>query len=230
MLVSPDAGIYDAMNQSLSSLHGLYVHFLNAGDVYANSGSLMRAKLALEQQSGPDLLLCNVKKVSNGETLVYPSRPSWFLLYHSGICQQGVFFRRDLFDRVGGFDQALKLRADQEFFCRCLLKGKITSAAVPEILVHYKGGGVSDGKRANSLSDKERAIVARRHFSRRARVGFSIIEAASLWRLRRWLLQSGNLPFFNRAYYALVRVLRGLQSVRLEGAAAGLPFCSPGRD
>jgi hypothetical protein len=80
--------------------------------------------------------------VSSGVALVYPSRPSRFLLYRHGICQQGVFFRRGLFDRFGGFDQNLKLRADQDVFCRCLLKYKITTTVVPEILVHYIGEAV----------------------------------------------------------------------------------------
>ncbi len=210
VFVTPDVGIFDAMNQSLRSLRGSYVYFLNAGDLFAHPGALTRAKLALEQQSWPDLLFCYVKKLSNGETLVYPPRPGPFLLYRRGICQQAVFFRRDLFDRLGGFDLNLPYRADQDFVCRCLLKSKVKSAVVPEILAHYQGGGHSDSKRANSPLDEEKAIIARRYFSTRRRVVFSIVQEASLWRLRRWLVQGGKIPLFNSAYYALVRVFNRL--------------------
>jgi hypothetical protein len=33
---------------------------------------------------------------------------------------------------------------------------------------------------------------------------------ASLWRLRRWLLQSGDMPLFNSPYHALVRMFNKL--------------------
>lgn len=36
ILIQPDTGIYDAMNQSISETHGKWVNFMNAGDYFAS--------------------------------------------------------------------------------------------------------------------------------------------------------------------------------------------------
>src|ERR687883_1909022 len=40
--VSPDQGVYSAMNQALAACSGIYVCFLNAGDLFATPETLTR--------------------------------------------------------------------------------------------------------------------------------------------------------------------------------------------
>jgi putative colanic acid biosynthesis glycosyltransferase len=187
--VAPGKGIYDAMNQAIERARGGYIHFLNAGDTYTHSRSLDRLALVTAAASKPELVVCFAEAMSSGQTLVCPEKPSRLFLYRRGLCHQAVFFRRDLFERFGHFDTTLTLRADQDFIHRCIVGGRCSLAVVPEGLVTYKGGGASDGRGAINKLDLERMVVARRHFGLLTRTTFQLLHEASLWRLRRWLLQ-----------------------------------------
>jgi hypothetical protein len=78
--------------------------------------------------------------------------------------------------------------------------------------VTYKGGGVSDGRGANQKLDFERTIVARRHFGSLTSTTFRLLHEATLWRLRRRLLQTAPNSRYRVLYNRLVAgVNRGRQ-------------------
>jgi glycosyltransferase involved in cell wall biosynthesis len=192
IVVSRDNGIYHAMNQALEHVHGTYVHFLNAGDFYSEASSLEQLSAGIIANGYPDMLACYVKTTSTHETYYLPSSPSKYFLYRHGFCHQAVLFKRDLFHKYDVFDATLKLRADHDFIYRCLIQGRCSLAIVPMVLVNYAGGGISDGAKANAQLDQERRIVLRRHFTLPSRMLFSIMQAATLWRLRRHVMQGNN--------------------------------------
>ncbi len=56
VIVTPDTGIYDAMNQGVAHASGRYICFLNAGDRFAGPHVLRDVATAIERYNEPDFL------------------------------------------------------------------------------------------------------------------------------------------------------------------------------
>jgi len=144
-----DEGIYDGMNKGLRLATGDIIGLLNADDVYA----------------GPDILT-KVAKVFNEEHVdscygdlvyVHPHNTEKVIRYwHSGSYSVRQFYwgwmpphptffvRRSVYERYGLFNLDLGSAADYELMLRFLVKHRITTAYIPEILVKMRSGGMSN--------------------------------------------------------------------------------------
>jgi glycosyltransferase involved in cell wall biosynthesis len=121
----PDAGRYPAMNKGAQMSSGEYLWFMNAGDVFGDAAVLSRVASAIEDwhEGGPEWLygLARVVDKDKGLTGVFGSVPfSMFnlaiLLRH--IPHQASAIKRDLFCRLGGFDEKTPVLADQLLLLR----------------------------------------------------------------------------------------------------------------
>ncbi|MBW2661229.1 MAG: glycosyltransferase, partial [Deltaproteobacteria bacterium] len=151
-----DEGIYDGMNKGLRLATGDIIGLLNADDVYA----------------GPDILT-KVAKVFNEEHVdscygdlvyVHPHNMEKVIRYwHSGSYDVRQFYwgwmpphptffvRRSVYERYGLFNLDLGSAADYELMLRFLVKHRITTAYIPEILVKMRSGGMSNASLKNRL-------------------------------------------------------------------------------
>jgi len=156
VISASDNGIYDGMNKGLGLATGDIIGLLNADDLYA----------------GPDIL-AKVAKVFNEEHVdscygdlvyVHPNDTEKVIRYwRSG--SYGVrkfywgwmpphptfFVRRSIYERYGLFNLALGSAADYELMLRFLVKHRITTAYIPEILVKMRSGGMSNASLKNRL-------------------------------------------------------------------------------
>jgi glycosyltransferase involved in cell wall biosynthesis len=114
-----DTGIFDAMNKGLWATRGEYVLFLNADDFLVAPDSLARAMRGLPADSDarPDLLLGDVVMGEPGVRGLWRHRRVPRLLARLSGCgliplHQGMFARRRLLERVGGFDAQYRTAAD----------------------------------------------------------------------------------------------------------------------
>lgn len=150
LLSEPDRGIYDAMNKGLKLATGDLVGLLNADDLYQDQHVLARVAQAFEN---PGIEVCYgdlvyVQADHPDRMLRYwrsgPARPDSF--------QWGwmpphptLFVRREVYQRFGHFDLRYRIAADYEFMLRVLLKHRLETVYIPEILVRMRAGGVSNG-------------------------------------------------------------------------------------
>jgi glycosyltransferase involved in cell wall biosynthesis len=124
----PDRGISHAWNKAIPHAHGEWVLFFGADDVLADSDVLKRASGALNARSasvayGRVALLDLSGQVST--TLGEPwSETSEAFRYRNTIPHQGVFHRRDLFDRNGLFDERFRICADYDLLMREVLRNE----------------------------------------------------------------------------------------------------------
>ncbi len=208
--VEKDRGIYDAMNQALSRARGRYVHFLNSGDLYV-SRSVLRQVWAAAQGAGmPELVVCHINNLDQNTVIACPPHLSQFYLFRRCLCHQAVFFRRDLFERLGAFDSSFWLKADHDFILRCLQRSKCTVFIIPEALVDYEGGGISDAKHMKGVLDRESKEVHRRHFHQPQRTFLWLVRELTLWRVRRWALEEQSRSQHARIYHRLAAFLNRL--------------------
>lgn len=157
----PDRGIYDAMNKGLALASGDIVCFLNADDMYAHGRVLAEVAGAMSRHK-LDALFGDVVffKPDAPDRVARRYRSHHF---HPGAIARGwmpphpgLFVRRAIFERVGGFRDNYRIAGDFEFVARAFGKGDLRYQYLPEVLVKMRTGGVSTaGWRSKLLLNKE---------------------------------------------------------------------------
>ena len=152
----PDRGIYDGMNKGLHLATGDIVGLLNADDVYAGSVILSRVLRVFEEQGSDscygDLVYVSSKDL-NKTTRYWRAGDFGFRRFFWGWMppHPTFFVRRSVYERYGLFNLDLGSAADYELMLRFLVKHRITTAYIPEILVKMRSGGMSNASIKNRL-------------------------------------------------------------------------------
>lgn len=158
----PDNGIFAAMNKGLALARGAFVFFLNSGDRFAG-------KKVLEEIFGggeirEDLIYGDYFRddgMGNWKIWPQPEDLSVGYIFRKGLCHQTIFYRKDLFDELGGYDESLQVAADLEFNLRIFLAGK-RARHYPLAVAYYEGRGISWKNKEKLRQEKE--MILRRHF------------------------------------------------------------------
>jgi len=133
----PDDGIADAMNKGVERARGEYVIVLQAGDTFVGSDSLVRV---LPYLDGRDMILADVA-FGKENRLVTSPRPMRRLFFKP-ICHQGLLVRRDIFEKLGGFDGSYRVTMDYDFCLRARNAG-FRMDHVPHLLSWMDDDGLS---------------------------------------------------------------------------------------
>ncbi|HKK16070.1 MAG TPA: glycosyltransferase family 2 protein [Gammaproteobacteria bacterium] len=152
----PDSGIYHALNKGLALADSEIIGILNADDYYPANDVIARV---LEVFRDPSIAACygDLVYVDNRDInkIIRYWRAGEFLpekFYLGWMPPHPTFFvRKSVFDRLGGFNTELGTAADYELMLRFLLKHRIKTAYIPEVLVHMRTGGASNASIANRL-------------------------------------------------------------------------------
>jgi len=156
IISEPDKGIYDAMNKGLKRASGDIIGILNADDFYPATDTLAKVMRVFEDPQVDacygDLLYvdaCNIEKiVRNWRSGSFT--PAKF--YWGWMPPHPTFFvRRSVYEKYGLFNLELGSAADYEIMLRFLLKYRVNTAYIPEVLVKMRTGGVSNASIKNRL-------------------------------------------------------------------------------
>ncbi|MBI2513175.1 MAG: glycosyltransferase [Opitutae bacterium] len=121
VLRHPRGNMYAAINAGVKAAQGAWVTYLNGDDVlYAD------AIVAALQKHGTaaEIIYGDIDYIDETGRFLFSWRApeaGWlgFLKrYYNPFPQQGTLFRRELFDRLGGFDTHFRYSADYDFWCR----------------------------------------------------------------------------------------------------------------
>jgi glycosyltransferase involved in cell wall biosynthesis len=145
----PDRGIYDAMNKGLSLATGDVIGILNADDFYRDRNVLERVVRAIENNYVDSCygdLVCvdpaNTQRVVRYWKAGHYHRNRF---YHGWMPPHPTFFvRRSVYEHHGNFDLSLGTAADYELTLRFLLKHRISTYYIPEVITIMRMGGVSN--------------------------------------------------------------------------------------
>jgi GT2 family glycosyltransferase len=136
----PDTGISDAMNKGIAQARGRFVFVLQAEDTFVDAGALGRAAKHLAD-AGEDIVSFDVLHESDQSRRMRSQGFGWRMAFKP-MPHQGVFCRRDLFDRIGMFDTSFHISMDYEFGLRALRRGA-TCRIVPEVVSRMPATGTS---------------------------------------------------------------------------------------
>lgn len=136
----PDRGIYDAMNKGIVKAQGEWLYFLGSDDYLLNETvlqSVLNQNLDDIDVFYGDVETTCFSKYNQGEwTMPY-------LTYNRH--HQCIFYRRELFDRLGLYNLRYPVLADFDFNLRWFLSPSIKSKYRPIRIAHFSDGGFSSG-------------------------------------------------------------------------------------
>jgi len=146
----PDKGIYDAMNKGLKLATGDVISFVNAGDLLMTPEVILQVVAAFEG-APVDAVYGDIIMVDEND--ITQVKRTWRSGgYDRERFRQGwmpphiaTFIRKSVYDTYGHFNTDLRIAADYEILFRFLYKHRIPTTHLPEILVRFRLGGMSNG-------------------------------------------------------------------------------------
>lgn len=182
-LSEKDNGIFDAMNKGVEVATGTWIGFMNIGDVFYSSESLLQ--LIYSKCGDAKIIYGNLVKNKLGFVLS-PEKLSRYVFYSSGLCHQALIVRRSVFSQIGKFDLSTNLYGDADWIFKAYLSG-IPFCYVPTIVCIYDGfGATSDSRKL--VNDRNNFLV--KYFRPEERLFFYI-------RLKLSSLKSRILKFYD---------------------------------
>lgn len=166
----PDTGIYNAMNKGIKKATGDVVLFLNANDYLYNKDVFEVVSQIFKSNSDLMFLWGNINFLSeNKETLQeekYDAIRKQIDIAHHNICHQAIFYKKELFDKYGYYDESYKILADWDFNVKTLVKKNVKCAYIDKILTVFQLGGLSTArnKKIKKLNEDERKILIKKNF------------------------------------------------------------------
>ncbi|HEU4717846.1 MAG TPA: glycosyltransferase family 2 protein [Bacteroidia bacterium] len=139
-----DDGIYDAINKGIRMAKGRWMYVLGSDDRLYENTTLEKVAPFLEK-AGSGVVYGNVKIkgdagwAKDGE--VHDGEFTTEKLLRANICQQSVFYHRDVFEKFGYFNPEYKVCADWDFILRCAAGTSLVYMDV--IVAEFSGGGTS---------------------------------------------------------------------------------------
>jgi glycosyltransferase involved in cell wall biosynthesis len=143
----PDMGLYDAMNKGINLATGDLIGILNSDDTFY-SNTVIEEIVSFHRQNNIEASVGNiVAKNDKGEKIRYYSSKKWepsklkigFMPPHPSI-----FFRRELFLKLGNYNIDFKIGADYELITRYFLKYNISWKYSGIITTAMLVGGLSN--------------------------------------------------------------------------------------
>jgi len=155
-----DSGIYNAMNKGIKAANGEYLLFLNSGDHLFNSEVLNENNQYLKFY---DLIYFNIQVVNKDlkEIISYPFPLHFANFYYGTLCHQSTLIKRNLFDKIGLYDEQLRIVSDWKFFILAVFKYNCTYRKINDILATYYLNGISsDPKNLALLSEEKKEVLS----------------------------------------------------------------------
>lgn len=170
LIHEPDKGQSDGISKGFAAASGDILAWLNSDDTYATPKTLEMVAKRFMAADQPDVVYGNVDFVDrNGAFLragYVNSRPSTLLetfQYQVGIVQPGVFFRREVFETLGGPSSEYHYCMDYEYWVRMTRAG-YRFAFLREVLAHHRWWSGMKTSAGRGESYDEHCRVCREHF------------------------------------------------------------------
>ena len=196
LLSEPDSGIYDAMNRAIERVKGKWCIYINAGDCFYSSESLMRILSEAEAEADTELFVFGCYNEYDKTVTITPRKVSSYFLYRNGIYHQAQLWRVEVLRQYLPFDTSYQVTADHNLLVRAFFSGiKIKSSKT--IGVSYKDGGFSAMPSMQSIINTERSRTLNTYLTPYKRYLYSIFEVIFLKSLRMHFIRNlrGTIMF-----------------------------------
>lgn len=167
----PDNGPANALNKGIAKATGNIIGFINSDDTY-NDQALEKVDQYFSSHPHVDCILGNGNKMDkNGKIIrkVY-SDPFNLRQYLAGsltIFQPSIFFRQDVIEKIGGFNEANKICWDGELLVDFALN-KIRIKSIPDFLANIRiyDETISSSENFRDKYDNERLRIFKKAYKK----------------------------------------------------------------
>ena len=140
LIAEKDNGIYDAMNKGIERSSGDWLYFLGSDDTLFDE-QVLTDIFSSDEAVHHDIIYGNVQW---GKTQsVYAGKFSFVKLLDQNICHQAIFFRREVFNRLGTFDLKYEALGDWAFNLKWFGRDDIHKSYQERIIATYNPCGFS---------------------------------------------------------------------------------------
>jgi glycosyltransferase involved in cell wall biosynthesis len=183
----PDTGVYDAINRGVRLSSGEWFLVLGSDDRIHTAQTLAAVASSLSAEREAPFVYGDVRMMADSRFGGsahgrYAGPRSLEQLCASNICQQSIFYRRSLFDTLGGFDLRYRICSDWDFNLRASFIGP--GRWIDLVVADYAATGMSAHGADDAFMDDLPGLIRAellRHPENRA-----------LWPLQRRLLREGD--------------------------------------
>jgi glycosyltransferase involved in cell wall biosynthesis len=148
LISEPDKGLYDALNKGIGLATGEVIGFIHADDFLADATVISAVAEAFS--TGTDAVYGDLHYIDATDTSKIVRR--WKSgVYHKGSFSTGwmpphpaFYVRKNVYDRYGKFNLALRSAADYEIMLRFIHRYGISLTYVQKVFVKMRVGGVSN--------------------------------------------------------------------------------------
>ncbi len=164
-----DTGVYNAMNKGIKRATGDILYFLNANDILYNE-KIIEKVVNIFMKKDIQILwgdLIAINEENKQETLQKSDNADKFFWMSQCLCHQVIFYKRELFENYGLYDENYKIAADYDFNLKCLIKNRIKHSYLPEVAAKFTLGGFSTSEVFSGKIKAERKQIISTYFSKR---------------------------------------------------------------
>ncbi len=168
LISDPDTGVYNAMNKGIKAATGDVLYFLNAGDSLYSSNVLEKIVECFEQTKA-DIVFGDVYFTNSNnflqEDLTY--KPNQAYSYKNlmieqefpGLCHQVIFYKKEVFDKLVGYNENYRIFSDYEFNIRAFVVNKFSLFYIDKIIANFDLGGLSTKYKSFDTNKNEIEII-----------------------------------------------------------------------
>lgn len=197
-----DGGIYNAMNKGIHASKGDYIQFLNSGDALANENVLEYIFKNIDETHGQyDFYYTDIINQLNKNIHYYPNHLTFKHFFEFTINHQATFFKKELFEKYGGYSEHYKIVSDWEFYMKILFlyNASYLHLSEPAVLFDFSDG-ISTSSNFTTLMNNERSDVFKKHFINIIDdfVFFKNIELSNTWKFIQKINKIKSKVFFKK--------------------------------
>lgn len=135
-----DHGIYDAMNKGIEKSSGHFLLFLGSDDYFCNE-NVLRSIFSNSKNFKYDFIYGN--SIFLPGNYKYGGRFNKLRLFTKNISHQSIFYKKELFTKIGFFDTKYTSLADWNFNMKCFNHRRIKIKFVDLSISYYNENGFS---------------------------------------------------------------------------------------
>lgn len=135
-----DKGVYEAMNKGIELSRGEWLYFLGSDDFLYQTNTIEEFS-KLDNLVEVDVCYGNVYYTYT--RALYNGKFDFQKLIKRNICHQAIFFRKEVFDKIGKFNLKYRIHADWDHNIRWFYSSKIVSKYVDLTFATFTHGGIS---------------------------------------------------------------------------------------
>ncbi|WP_454048088.1 glycosyltransferase family 2 protein [Chryseobacterium sp. Marseille-Q8038] len=162
----PDKGIYHAMNKGIEKSTGEYLLFLNSGDELINESVVEKVTPLLHTD---DIISGDLVIDEDNKDVLRPTKKniSFLDFIAETIWHPSTFIKKSAFEKVGLYDENLKICSDWKWFLISIFKYNCTYRPIEHTISRFYKDGISSDPKSQSLRKEERRkiLVENFHFS-----------------------------------------------------------------